>query len=414
MKKNISVILAVVLLISSFSFVSAKDTNADYILADFSLGDETSFDFISDEGGTSHKNNITDTVKRYGKESSLKWDFAGGNKSLKVTKGTLGNFLDYDYFYAWIYSTSANNQPLVSLFRDHSIDKYVSNNSTVVCDYKGWKLHQIDISGYTLKSFTADAIAEHDFQFFFRNTGWGVTAIGDTVMYIDSIFLSNNDYLAAGEEIITTYFQNGATDVEATNLITLSASPAFKSDSQYYDDKVTVLKDGNALTDGYSIDFEYTKAYVQFDEVLESGAEYTIQFDENAVMSDGTVIGNKGTISFTIAEKELELGYTTIGPHRDDLVFKINDLDCKHYASQGQQRTVALVVKLSLMEVIKEEIGEYPILLLDDVLSELDSARQDRLLNLTTKYQTFISCTSIPNTNLNYNIKEVFDGQVIK
>ncbi|MBQ4109428.1 MAG: hypothetical protein IJC74_00945 [Clostridia bacterium] len=311
MKKNISVILAVVLLISSFSFVSAKDTNADYILADFSLGDETSFDFISDEGGTSHKNNITDTVKRYGKESSLKWDFAGGNKSLKVTKGTLGNFLDYDYFYAWIYSTSANNQPLVSLFRDHSIDKYVSNNSTVVCDYKGWKLHQIDISGYTLKSFTADAIAEHDFQFFFRNTGWGVTAIGDTVMYIDSIFLSNNDYLAAGEEIITTYFQNGATDVEATNLITLSASPAFKSDSQYYDDKVTVLKDGNALTDGYSIDFEYTKAYVQFDEVLESGAEYTIQFDENAVMSDGTVIGNKGTISFTIAEKELELGAIT-------------------------------------------------------------------------------------------------------
>ena len=113
-------------------------------------------------------------------------------------------------------------------------------------------------------------------------------------------------------------------------------------------------------------------------------------------------------------EKELELGYTTIGPHRDDIVFKINDLDCKHYASQGQQRTVALVVKLSLMEVVKEEIGEYPILLLDDVLSELDSARQERLLTMTTKYQTFISCTSIPNTNLTYNIKEIFDGQVIK
>ena len=113
-------------------------------------------------------------------------------------------------------------------------------------------------------------------------------------------------------------------------------------------------------------------------------------------------------------EKELELGYTTIGPHRDDIVFKINDLDCKHYASQGQQRTVALVVKLSLMEVVKEEIGEYPILLLDDVLSELDSARQDRLLNLTTKYQTFISCTAIPTTTLKYNVKEVFDGQVIK
>lgn len=112
-------------------------------------------------------------------------------------------------------------------------------------------------------------------------------------------------------------------------------------------------------------------------------------------------------------EKEIELGYTTIGPHRDDIVFKINDLDCKHYASQGQQRTVALVVKLSLMEVVKEEIGEYPILLLDDVLSELDSTRQDRLLNLTTKYQTFISCTAIPNTNLKYNKKEINAGKVI-
>ena len=113
-------------------------------------------------------------------------------------------------------------------------------------------------------------------------------------------------------------------------------------------------------------------------------------------------------------DKEIELGYTSLGPHRDDIVFKINNLDTKHYASQGQQRTVALVVKLSLMEVIKEEIGEYPILLLDDVLSELDSGRQERLLNMTTKYQTFISCTSIPNTNLSFNKKEIQNGKVIQ
>ena len=112
-------------------------------------------------------------------------------------------------------------------------------------------------------------------------------------------------------------------------------------------------------------------------------------------------------------DKELELGYTTIGPHRDDIIFKINEMDTKHFASQGQQRTVALVIKLSLMEVIKEEIGEYPILLLDDVLSELDQDRQDRLLNLTTKYQTFISCTSIPSTTLAYNKKEIKNGKVL-
>ena len=112
-------------------------------------------------------------------------------------------------------------------------------------------------------------------------------------------------------------------------------------------------------------------------------------------------------------EKELELGYTTIGPHRDDIIFKINDLDCKYYASQGQQRTVALVVKLSLMEVIKQEIGEYPILLLDDVLSELDDNRQNRLLELSTKYQTLISCTALPRTDLKCNVIKIENGKVL-
>ena len=112
-------------------------------------------------------------------------------------------------------------------------------------------------------------------------------------------------------------------------------------------------------------------------------------------------------------EKELELGYTCVGPHRDDIVFKINGLDCKQFASQGQQRTVSLVVKLSLMEVIREEIGEYPILLLDDVLSELDEGRQNRLLNMTTKYQTLITCTHLPNIDIKCNSIKVENGKVI-
>ena len=105
--------------------------------------------------------------------------------------------------------------------------------------------------------------------------------------------------------------------------------------------------------------------------------------------------------------KELELGYTCVGPHRDDMIFKINNLDCRQFASQGQQRTVALVVKLSLMEVIKQEIGEYPVLLLDDVLSELDDDRQNRLLNLTKEYQTLITCTALPRINFKANIIEI-------
>lgn len=111
--------------------------------------------------------------------------------------------------------------------------------------------------------------------------------------------------------------------------------------------------------------------------------------------------------------KEIDLGYTCVGPHRDDLIFKINGIDCKYYSSQGQQRTVALVVKLSLMEVIKNEIGEYPILLLDDVLSELDQNRQDRLIELISKYQTLITCTKIPETKIKYNIIKVENGSII-
>ena len=99
--------------------------------------------------------------------------------------------------------------------------------------------------------------------------------------------------------------------------------------------------------------------------------------------------------------------------HSRIFCFKINDLDCKHFASQGQQRTVALVVKLSLMEVIRDEIGEYPILLLDDVLSELDDGRQNRLLNLTSKYQTLITCTHLPNTDLKCVAIKIENGKVI-
>lgn len=111
--------------------------------------------------------------------------------------------------------------------------------------------------------------------------------------------------------------------------------------------------------------------------------------------------------------KDLDLGYTTIGPHRDDIVFKINNLDCRHYASQGQQRTVALVLKLALMEVIKNEIGEYPILLLDDVLSELDLNRQNKLLNICQKFQTLITCTYLPNNEIKSNIIKIENGNLI-
>ena len=85
-------------------------------------------------------------------------------------------------------------------------------------------------------------------------------------------------------------------------------------------------------------------------------------------------------------------GNTGIGPHRDDLVLLLNGMSLKAYGSQGQQRTGALALKLSQLEYVKSEIGEFPVLLLDDVMSELDNNRRTQLLNfIDGRVQTFIT-----------------------
>lgn len=97
-----------------------------------------------------------------------------------------------------------------------------------------------------------------------------------------------------------------------------------------------------------------------------------------------------------VKEREKMRGTTLIGPHRDDLAFIVNDRDVQTYGSQGQQRTTALSLKLAEIELIKSEVNEYPILLLDDVLSELDDYRQSHLLNtIQGKVQTFVTTTSV-------------------
>ncbi|GHH97923.1 DNA replication/repair protein RecF [Neobacillus kokaensis] len=97
-----------------------------------------------------------------------------------------------------------------------------------------------------------------------------------------------------------------------------------------------------------------------------------------------------------VRNREIERGTTLFGPHRDDLLFFVNDRDVQTFGSQGQQRTTALSVKLAEIELIHAEIGEYPILLLDDVLSELDDYRQSHLLNtIQGKVQTFVTTTSV-------------------
>lgn len=97
-----------------------------------------------------------------------------------------------------------------------------------------------------------------------------------------------------------------------------------------------------------------------------------------------------------IKSREIDRGVTLAGPHRDDLLFYVNEKDVQTFGSQGQQRTTALSLKLAEIELIHQEVGEYPILLLDDVLSELDDFRQSHLLNtIQGKVQTFVTTTSI-------------------
>ena len=101
--------------------------------------------------------------------------------------------------------------------------------------------------------------------------------------------------------------------------------------------------------------------------------------------------------------RDIEKGISSIGPHRDDFLVFINDVETKSYGSQGQQRTAVLTMKFSSLRIIKELTGEYPVLLLDDVLSELDFNRKKYILSSINSIQTIITCTGVSD------IKEYLD-----
>ena len=91
-------------------------------------------------------------------------------------------------------------------------------------------------------------------------------------------------------------------------------------------------------------------------------------------------------------EDDIRMGFTSVGPHRDDLILTLNRNQMKQFASQGQIRTAALSMKLSQMRILKDLSGEEPVLLLDDVMSELDRKRRACLIGEISDFQTFITC----------------------
>lgn len=123
---------------------------------------------------------------------------------------------------------------------------------------------------------------------------------------------------------------------------------------------------------------------------LTAGKELlTIKYEYNADC------GNIKELLLRNRDRDLYQKNTSVGPHRDDILLSVNDIDIRKYGSQGQQRTAALSLKLSEIELTKRKINTMPVLLLDDVLSELDSKRQTYLLESIKGIQTIITCTGL-------------------
>lgn len=140
------------------------------------------------------------------------------------------------------------------------------------------------------------------------------------------------------------------------------------------------------------------------------GEELVVRYEKN--VSSGEF---EKKLSLTRA-RDLKMKMSMTGPHRDDLLFEVKGVDIRKYGSQGQQRTAALSLKLAEIELVKRAIKDTPVLLLDDVLSELDSSRQQYLLDSIHDIQTLITCTGIDDFIENkFQLNKVFhvaDGVV--
>ena len=169
----------------------------------------------------------------------------------------------------------------------------------------------------------------------------------------------------------------------------LSFNPELKDTLDIWDDqlvsygKYIIEKRNLFIEDINKIAFEIHKTLTSGNEELKIGYLPNVSVEE---FKD---------VLLTNRDKDILLKTTSIGPHRDDMVFMLNENDAKKYGSQGQQRTSALTLKLSELELVKQNKKKNPVLLLDDVLSELDRNRQTKLLENISGVQTVITCTGL-------------------
>ena len=172
-------------------------------------------------------------------------------------------------------------------------------------------------------------------------------------------------------------------------------------DKQLTQAAARIIKDRNAFLEELSPIAEQKQA------MLSGGKE------ELKMKTESGYYGSEEDIAYALYEdlrtsldKDVRFGFTTLGPHRDDIKFTLNGMDVKIFGTQGQQRTIALALKLAETETFKKRFGEYPVLILDDVMSELDRTRQKRLIADVDKMQTIFTATGIDRT--------VFKGKEVK
>jgi len=244
-----------------------------------------------------------------------------------------------------------------------------------------------------------------------RVNGSKISKNADLMGHINSVFFSPGEL---------RLIQDGPDERRRFMNISISqTSPAYYTALLRYnkilDQRNTLLKDRdvNLVLDTLPIWDEQLCKYAAIivkkrAEFVEKLAPYAKEF--HAFLTDGgedllikperKYEGDEGEIAKTLQrrlennyEKDLRLGFTTVGPHRDDLDILIGGADAKAYASQGQTRTAALALKLSEVEIFKALSGESPILVLDDVMSELDLPRRKKLLQCVSGIQTVLTCT---------------------
>ena len=187
-----------------------------------------------------------------------------------------------------------------------------------------------------------------------------------------------------------------------------------------YDHKTRILRDAEERPDLLSALPEFNQRLVRFGAVLiHYRQQFTTRLREYAALHHRECSGGRETLEIqyktvsSVEDPAAEISVLTeqlwrhmeehqaaerasrlclSGPHKDDLLVSIDGRDAKRYASQGQTRTAALAMKLAEREIYKNASGEYPVLLLDDVLSELDPRRQEFVLNRIAGGQVFITC----------------------